>query len=159
MTLPAAELAVGGGWLSLSPLPGRGGDLAGDVAGLQRWGADLVVSLTEAAEMTTGDLPGVLADAGVGWWHLPVPDFGVPGQGDMRVAELSARLAAGGRIALHCLGGCGRSGMLALRLMVAAGEAPEAALARLRAVRPCAVETEEQLAWAVSGDQAKLPRA
>ncbi len=211
MSLPAAELPVGGGWLSLSPLPGRAGDLAGDVVGLARWGADLVVSLTEAAEMTTGDLPAALAAAGIGWRHLPVPDYGVPGDAvrsgeagspldevgalsgkveiplggvealpgevkspsdeagalpgelgklprDMRIPpdeiealvdELSARLAAGGRIALHCMGGCGRSGMLALRLMVRAGEAPEAALARLRAARPCAIETAAQLAWAV----------
>ena len=159
MTLPAAELAVGAGWLSLSPLPGRGGDLAGDVAGLLRWRADLVVSLTETAEMTTGDLPAALAAAGIGWQHVPVPDYGVPGDVAGVVEALSARLAAGQRIALHCMGGCGRSGMLALRLMVATGEAPADALARLRAVRPCAVETPAQLDWAVSADQAKRPGA
>ncbi|WP_323041460.1 protein phosphatase [Gemmobacter sp.] len=159
MTLPAAELPVGVGWLSLSPLPGRGGDLAGDVAGLVRWQADLVVSLTEAAEMTTGDLPGVLAAAGIGWRHVPVPDYGVPGDVAGGIEELSALLAGGRRIALHCMGGCGRSGMLALRLMVQAGEAPADALARLRAVRPCAVETPAQLDWAVSADQAKRPGA
>jgi hypothetical protein len=32
--------------------------------------------------------------------------------------------------------------------MVDCGEAAPAALARLRAVRPCAVETEAQFAWA-----------
>lgn len=151
MSLPAAELPVGGGWLSLSPLPGRGGDLAGDVAGLARWRADLVVSLTEACEMA-GDLPGALAAAGIGWRHLPVRDYGVPGAGaEALVDELAAHLAAGGRIALHCMGGCGRSGMLALRLMLRAGETGEAALARLRAARPCAVETAEQLDWALRG--------
>ena len=52
---------------------------------------------------------------------------------------------------VHCRGGCGRSGMAVLRLMVEAGEAPEEALARLRAVRPCAVETEAQMDWARRG--------
>lgn len=38
--------------------------------------------------------------------------------------------------------------MAVLRLMVEMDEAPEAALARLRAVRPCAVETVAQHDWA-----------
>ena len=38
--------------------------------------------------------------------------------------------------------------MAVLRLMFEAGEDAQAALIRLRAVRPCAVETEAQLAWA-----------
>jgi hypothetical protein len=41
--------------------------------------------------------------------------------------------------------------MIALRLMVERGEPAEAALARLRAARPGAVETAEQLAWAQAG--------
>jgi hypothetical protein len=38
--------------------------------------------------------------------------------------------------------------MAALRLMIKAGEDPDAALKRLRAVRACAVETDAQLLWA-----------
>ena len=38
--------------------------------------------------------------------------------------------------------------MVVLRLMVDSGEAAEAALDRLRAARPCAVETDAQMAWA-----------
>jgi len=52
---------------------------------------------------------------------------------------------------VHCRGGCGRSGMIALRLMIEIGEAADDALARLRAVRPCAVETPQQLRWATAG--------
>ncbi|WP_028028885.1 hypothetical protein [Gemmobacter nectariphilus] len=152
MSYPAAEIQVGAGWISLSPLPGRGGDLAADVAGLVRWRADLLVSLTEAAEMVTGDLPGALLAAGIGWRHLPIPDFGIPdGSAEAVVRGLTDRLAQGQRIALHCMGGCGRSGMIALRLMVLAGEAPGPALERLRAVRPCAVETPAQYDWAARG--------
>ncbi len=150
-TWPAAELAVGAGWLSLSPLPGRGGDLAGDLTALARWRPDLLISLTEPPEMPEG-LAAALATHGIGWRHLPLPDYGIPapGQADALLAEAAARLAAGGRIALHCMGGCGRSGMLALRLMLRLGEATDPALARLRAARPCAIETEGQLDWALS---------
>jgi hypothetical protein len=35
--------------------------------------------------------------------------------------------------------------------MVEAGEEPSAALKRLRAVRPCAVEMPEQFEWASAG--------
>jgi hypothetical protein len=42
--------------------------------------------------------------------------------------------------------------MIALRILVERGEGGEAALARLRSVRPGAVETPEQLAWASAGD-------
>ena len=38
--------------------------------------------------------------------------------------------------------------MIAMRLMVEAGETPDDALQRLRAVRRGAVETEEQRVWA-----------
>lgn len=154
MSLPAASLPVGAGWLSLSPLPGRGGDLAGDVEGLVAWQAGLVVSLTETAEMPEAGaaLADALAQRGIGWRHLPIRDFSVP-EGDIgaSLADLAERLASGQRIALHCMGGCGRSGMIALRLMVLAGDDPAAALTRLRAARPCAVETEAQHLWALSG--------
>jgi protein-tyrosine phosphatase len=46
------------------------------------------------------------------------------------------------------MGGCGRSGSVALRLMVETGEAAADAFIRLRAARPCAVETDAQYRWA-----------
>ncbi|MFN3293253.1 MAG: protein phosphatase [Gemmobacter sp.] len=152
------ELPVAGGMLALGPLPGRGGDLDGDLARLFAWRPDLVVSMTEAPEMAAADLPGRLAAAGIGWRHFPVADYAVPDAAATAAwpglaGEIAVRLAAGGRVFLHCMGGCGRSGMVALALMVRAGEAPGPALARLRAVRPCAVETPAQAAWA--SDQAE----
>lgn len=148
MSFGPHELPVAGGVLALSPMPGRGGDFAGDVARVLVWRPDLVVSMTESAELAT-DLPGALAAAGIGWRHFPVVDYGVPEAGfDALAAEIAGVLSGRGRVLLHCMGGCGRSGMVALAVMVRAGEEPAAALARLRAVRPCAVETAAQLAWA-----------
>ena len=59
-----------------------------------------------------------------------------------------AALRGGGRVLIHCRAGRGRSGMIALRLMIAGGERPVAALKRLRAVQPEAVETPGQMNWA-----------
>ncbi|HSF64080.1 MAG TPA: protein phosphatase [Paracoccaceae bacterium] len=145
------RIEVGGGTLALAPLPV--GDAA--LAAVLGWRPDVVLSLTDVAEraaLGAGDLPVQVMRAGIGWIALPVADYGVPPDWAMWAA-VSARLrgvlAAGGRVLIHCRGGCGRSGMAALRLMVETGEVPEAALARLRAVRPCAVETAAQQDWAM----------
>lgn len=151
-------VAVGRGTLALSPMPGRTRHYAADLAALLRWGPDLVVTMCETVELArkgAGGLPEDLAAAGIAWVHLPIADFGAPGpEVEALWPGVSARargvLAGGGQVLVHCFGGCGRSGMAVLRLMIEAGEAPTAALARLRAARPCAVETEAQMDWAMA---------
>ena len=100
-----------------------------------------------------GGLGDDLAAADVSWRHLPIPDFGAPPpEVDALWPEVSTLahgiLDKGGHVLAHCYGGGGRAGMALLRLMVEAGEDVEPALARLRQVRPCAVETANQEAWA-----------
>ncbi|MBZ0130647.1 MAG: protein phosphatase [Rhodobacteraceae bacterium] len=146
-----------GARLGICPLPGRGGAGMADVATILRWSPDIVVSMTEMAEMARygmDDLGGMLAEGGVGWAHFPIRDYAAPeGEGDW--PELSGRLHAildaGGAVLAHCQGGQGRSGMVLLRLMVERGESPASALERLRAQRPGAVETDAQFAWAAMG--------
>jgi protein-tyrosine phosphatase len=149
-------LPVGAGRLGISPLPGRGGDYAADLAAILAWRPALVLTMVTGAELEAGGatrLPGDLSVAGVHWRHLPVPDFGVPTPGVSALwkpvaTEAHRVLQGGGGVLAHCFGGCGRSGMAALRLMIETGEGPAEALERLRSVRPCAVETPAQLAWA-----------
>ena len=147
------EIRVGNGILAISPMPGRTRHYHTDWPALLVWEPDLVISLTDMAELVrkgSASLGDDLAQAGIGWLHLPIADFGVPSDWDWPplASDLLDRLAKGQRILVHCFGGCGRSGMLVLRLMIAAGEPADAALARLRKVRPCAVETPEQMEWA-----------
>ena len=159
MGLEIARLAVGGGTLALCPMPGGTGRYAEDLADLAHLAPGLVLSMTPLAELAAhgaASLPDDLGQRGIGWLHLPVADFDTP---DMAANALwpalsgavHGQLASGGRVVVHCKGGCGRSGMAVLRLMVEAGEDAGAALARLRAARPCAVETDAQMAWALSG--------
>ena len=150
MEFPLATLPLGAGTLALCPLPAD----APARTRLRRFAPSLVISLTETDEMRSlgaADLPAWLADHGIGWTHFPVPDYQTPPD-DADWPALSTRTRAilwsGGAVAVHCRGGCGRSGMIALRLMVDSGEAPEPALARLRQARPCAIETPAQAAWA-----------
>lgn len=151
-------LQLGNGILALSPMPGRGGDYAGDLEHLREWQPAMLITLTTAAEMVergAAHLGQDMQDRGARWAHLPIPDFGTPDADFMEkwpeVSQIARRaLKGGGRVLIHCMGGCGRSGMIALRLMIEAGEKPQEALAHLRRVRPCAIETEAQLAWALT---------
>ena len=147
-----AALALGGGVLGLCALPGRSGDYPGDLAQLAAFAPDLVLSLVQIHEYPRHNAPTLTADLaalGIAQIRFAVRDFGTPDTA--RWQDLSPRLhgalALGQRVLIHCLGGCGRSGSIALRLMVETGEDPDAALIRLRAVRPCAVETKAQLRW------------
>ena len=100
-----------------------------------------------------GNLGARLAQAAIGWFHLPIRDYGGP-EGTSReswpnlAARLHETLDKGGAVLLHCRGGQGRSGMIALRLLVERGEEVNRALAQIRAVRPGAVETDAQVQWA-----------
>lgn len=137
-------------------MPGRGGDYAADLGRILNWSPALVISMTPEEEMRAAgaaDLSRDLANSGIAWRHMPVADFGVPTAPALWPpieALARAALDAGNRVLIHCMGGCGRSGMAALRVMVAAGEPAEPALARLRSVRLCAVETVDQRRWASS---------
>ncbi|WP_308916047.1 protein phosphatase [Jannaschia sp. LMIT008] len=148
MSFPIATVAVPPGRIGVAPLPRD----EGTVDAIVDWGAALVLSMTEAAEMPPG-LGARIAGRGIAWRHLPVRDFGGP-DGATAAAWPGAEAAClsvlrtGGGVLVHCRGGQGRSGMVALRLMVAMGESPDVALRRLRAVRPGAVETDAQRRWA-----------
>lgn len=149
-------LPVAGGSLALCPLPGAGGDYRGDLDQIREWRPGLVITLTTEQENASvgGQLLGAdIQSLASRWLHLPVPDFQPPPAATgaaWPAASAAARhaLAGGGRVLVHCRGGCGRSGMAVLRLMVESGEPPAQALARLRALRPCAVETQAQMDWA-----------
>lgn len=149
-------VTVGAGQVALSPIPGRFGTYENDLTVILQWAPDLVLSMTPQVELDrvgAGDFGDDLKAVAIAWRHLPIIDFGAPdAEVEAKWDEVSVlaaqTLARGGKILCHCFGGCGRSGMAALRIMIEAGEAPEDALSRLRAARPCAVETEAQNAWA-----------
>ena len=157
-------LQVGGGTLALTSMPGRGGDYADDLDMIADWKPGLVISMTTEVEMLQdgarsfgGDIQGRASR----WVHLPVEDFSAPPPSMIAEwpdisASVRHALSGGGRVLVHCRGGCGRSGMVVLRLMVECGENPDQALKRLRALRPCAVETDAQLAWATNAGKVQV---
>ncbi|MCG7628720.1 protein phosphatase [Epibacterium sp. MM17-32] len=155
-TLSLHALSIGEGILALSQAPGAGGDYPGDLRLIREWRASIVVTLTTRVEQVilgTETLGCDIQGLGSRWFHLPIEDYQTPTTDQQeRWTDISGlcrqALSGGGRVLVHCRGGCGRSGMVALRLMIESGERPDAALHRLRLVRPCAIETDAQIAWA-----------
>lgn len=159
MSFRIYDVTLALGLVGLCPLPGRFSPMAEDLETVRAWGPSIVVSLTELPEMArhgAENLGSLLGAQEVEWAHLSIADYGTPADESARAwpvlsQRLHAVLDSDGRVLVHCFGGLGRSGTIALRLMVERGEHPADALKRLRTVRPGAVETDAQYAWAATG--------
>jgi protein-tyrosine phosphatase len=147
---------AGPGRLGLTILPGRrdrGRDAAADIARLGAERVTDVLCLLPDGELAAYGVPDLLARyraAGLGVRQAPIADQSVPtlAEAEAVVTWLQARLAAGGRVAVHCVAGLGRSGTIAACLLRAGGASAEEAIARVRLARgPRAVETEAQAAF------------
>ncbi len=114
-----------------------------DAARLRDGGVGALLLLVEDVELEwciLPDLPAALDAAGVELIRFPIRDPHTPtpeqDPGFHRVvADIVARLRAGGRIAVACRGGVDRSGMTAACILVEAGLDPQAAIARVHAGR------------------------
>ncbi|MEX3011969.1 phosphatase [Hoeflea sp. TYP-13] len=148
-----------GGRIGVCAMPGRFSDLSSDLQTISAWSPSIVLTLTERVEMDacgSGELGSLLERRGIGWKHLPIRDWGGLSGDNAEVwpalsSALHEALDQGDGVLTHCNGGHGRSGMIALRLLVERGEDPETALKRLRHVRPGAVQGQKQLDWATGG--------
>ncbi|MFI5297238.1 MAG: cyclin-dependent kinase inhibitor 3 family protein [Polyangiales bacterium] len=111
---------------------------------------DLLVSLIEDHELTLLGIPNLLAEAharGLEVVRFPIPDVDVPGDkvsARLLVESAVARARSGSSVAFHCRGGLGRAGTMTACALVALGQKADAAIARVRQVRPGAIETAAQ---------------
>jgi protein-tyrosine phosphatase len=142
--------AIGGPWAR---------DLTKDLDAIAAWNAKAVVTLIEPHEfrlLAIADLGAEVQRRGMEWLHLAIRDVSTLGSefeerwpADSK--RLRRRLDAGENIVVHCRGGLGRAGMISARLLVESGIEPEAAIDRVRAARPGAIETPQQEEWVRSG--------
>jgi ADP-ribosyl-[dinitrogen reductase] hydrolase len=128
-------------------------DLRIDIQAVKSWGATGWLNLLTRKEMLNlkvKDLEVAVKESGIRYYCLPIEDGDIPDAVFEKSwktvgTQLREELLRGGKILIHCKGGLGRSGMIAARLIVELGAAtPEAAIRRVRASRPGAIETHAQ---------------
>lgn len=157
------EPARGYGQLGITLCPGKrqmgaltgswARDLGLDLDAIVQWNAAAVVTLVEHHELERLQVPNLGAEVAarhMDWHHLPIADRGVPDH-EFETAwkkvgeELRSRLRSGFGIVVHCMGGLGRAGTIASRILVELGWNPEDAVTEVRRVRPGAIETNGQM--------------
>ncbi|MGG6260692.1 protein phosphatase [Stutzerimonas stutzeri] len=144
------------GQLIFTPCPGSKGSSLDEALGtLQAAGAEAVITLMPAEELARNDasqLPQLCAERHLEWFHLPVADEQVPladfDQAWERSADrINELLDAGKRVAIHCKGGSGRTGLIAARILIDR-EVPRAtAIACVQALRPKAIQHPAHVGW------------
>jgi protein-tyrosine phosphatase len=133
----------------------RGGDwLADEASGWKRAGLDTIVSLLEPHEIEEFGLSQeaqAATEAGVEFVSFPIPDQGVPESLEATQAllsELTEKLENGMNLAIHCRQSIGRSGLLAVSLLVSSGITLQSALVTASTIRNRKIpETAVQLNW------------
>lgn len=164
---PVAWIPLAGvpGKLGIAMAPGRGDrtaeavwarDLHTDLRRLRHvLKAHTLVTLLTDEELTAlgvEELGEAVAAHGIEHLRLAIKDGTAPSveQEDAAMALLHAlvqRLEDGRTVVVHCRAGQGRSGTVAAMVAAALGDPPSAAIARVRAVVPRAVETVAQEAY------------
>ena len=134
-----------GAGLILTPCPGTKGVPTGvALEQLKAAGAGAVITLMPEREMGSNEvsnLAELCAAAGLQWFHLPVADDHPP-EADFAAAWQAQRSAvhrlldSGGKIAIHCKGGSGRTGLMAAQILVERGRSKDEAKAGGKGPRP-----------------------
>jgi len=158
-TYPMVHIPVYGraGTLWVGRLPGFGGhdSMQDELDALHEFGTRHVVCLVPQPSLE--DSPGCRTYAkraremfGEGFRSVPVADFGTPADDEVfehALLDVDTALRKGTPSLVHCMAGCGRTGMFVSCLLVRAGQAPQSAIRTFRRVRGCGPETAQQVAY------------
>lgn len=160
----ATVVVPNGGAVGFSMCPGRkdadpvnGGwnrDIDLDLAHITQWGATIAIGLLEAREVRclgVGRIPDLADRAGIDFLWRPVPDGGIPQDDEPQWSHIAERarqhLGHGSRVLFFCRAGRSRSAMSAACLLIDLGMQADDAVAAVRAARPGALQSAEQVEY------------
>lgn len=83
------------------------------------------------------------------YFHINIPDFGTPTESQLdKFLEITSKYGANGDpIVVHCVAGCGRTGIMIVAWAAYNGYIPKGLdpVKWIRKLRPCCLETKEQM--------------
>lgn len=144
----------GNAGLILTPCPGtKSVSLTDAIEQLKTQGATIVISAIEQAEMQRAGVDSLgleVQKAGLKWFHAPIEDDCAPDNAFLKKwqqlsPELHAAIIKGEKIALHCMGGSGRTGLLAAHFLHESGWSLEKIIEAVKVLRPSAFTKSVQI--------------
>jgi len=156
MTHPIWQLDVENGALVLTPCPGtKGVDLDSSLKQLKEQGVEAIVTALDDAELASkgvSELGNKAQQLGMQWFQIAIEDDCAPG------AEFAAKwqaaspklhniVANGGKVAMHCMGGSGRTGLLAAHLLLEKQWKLQDIVGEVQSLRPGAFTKPVQLEY------------
>ena len=148
MTHPTWQLDLETGALVLTPCPGtKDADLDTSLVQLKAQGVEAIVTALDSVELASKNVSelGEKAQAlGIRWFQIEIEDDCAPGA-DF-IAKWQAASPAlhqvvdnGGKVAMHCMGGSGRTGLLAAHLLLEKNWDMSKIVQEVQALRPGAL--------------------
>lgn len=111
---------------------------------------DILISLIESHEFEAVQIPDLITQAQAREMQtiwFPIPDMSVPDSMDeliLLVQKILLNAKQNKTVVIHCMGGLGRTGMVAACCLVAWGYSPEKAIETVRETRQYSIETQQQ---------------
>lgn len=154
MTHPTWQLNVDAGALVLTPCPGtKDADLDTSLAQLQQQGVAAIVTALDESELASkgvAELGEKAQQLGMKWFQIEIEDDCAPGdefaaKWQQASPELHQVIAQGGKVAMHCMGGSGRTGLLAAHFLLEKQWQLDDIVREVQALRPGAFTKSVQV--------------
>ncbi len=156
MSHPTWQLELESGALVLTPCPGtKDVALQASLEQLKAQGVEAVVTALDNADLasnTVSEVGDITQQLGMKWFQIEIEDDCAPDEAfaakwQQASPELHAILAKGGKVAMHCMGGSGRTGLFAAHLLLEKEWALEDIVREVQALRPGAFTKPVQIEY------------
>ncbi|NVC95534.1 phosphatase [Vibrio natriegens] len=156
MSHPTWQLELESGALVLTPCPGtKDAALQASLEQLKELGVQAVVTALDNSELAAknvSELGEITQQLGMKWFQIEIEDDCAPDDAfatkwQHASPELHAILAEGGKVAMHCMGGSGRTGLLAAHLLLEKEWALDDIVREVQALRPGAFTKPVQVEY------------